>query len=41
MVASMIDETARSRNHLWFAGMTYHGADLVEVFESASSYAAM
>ena len=36
-VVARIDATARSRNHLWLAGITYHGADFVEVFDSASS----
>lgn len=28
-VSAMICETARSRNHLWSAGMMYHGAQVV------------
>ena len=36
-VSATIDATARSRNHFLFAGMTYHGARSVDVFDSASS----
>ena len=40
-VSARIDATARSRNHFRLAGITYHGARSVDVFDSASSKAAM
>jgi len=40
MVSARIVETARSRNHLWFAGMRYHGAISVDVLSRMSSNAA-
>ena len=41
MVSAMICDTARLRNHLWFDGITYHGASLVLVARIASSNASM
>ena len=40
IVSARIVATARLRNHLRSAGMTYHGATSVEVFDRASSKAA-
>ena len=40
IVSARIVATARLRNHLRLAGMTYHGATSVDVFEQASSNAA-
>src|SRR5262249_13017992 len=39
IVSAMTCDTARLRNHLWFAGMMYQGARFVLVNAMASSYA--
>jgi hypothetical protein len=41
IVSAMICDTARLRNHLWFDGITYHGASRVLVVCIASSNAAI
>ena len=41
IVSAMIWETARLRNHFWFAGMTNQGACFFEHLERAASKAAM
>src|SRR5271165_3504792 len=41
IVSAMICDTARLRNHLWFDGITYHGASRVLVARIASSNASM
>ena len=40
-VSAMMLETARLRNHLWFAGMTNQGACSVEQRDKAASKALM
>jgi hypothetical protein len=41
IVSALICDTARLRNHLWFAGITYQGACFTLVAEIASSNASM